>query len=98
MAAGPQAGTDGSDILGWSSLEGDVNHPDFSARTDQQGSREKSLKRMIKDMSQPVWGRWVEVFVRWVGKSPMDVFSPYRKELQANRYMCERIPQFQARW
>jgi hypothetical protein len=64
MAAGPQAGTDGSDIIGWSSLEGDVNDVNFPVGNDKEGSRGQSVKRMIKDMSQPAWGKWVEVFVR----------------------------------
>ena len=64
MAAGPPAGTDGSDIIGWSSLEGDVNDAGFFSETDKEGSRGQMIKRMIKEMSQPTWGRWVELFVR----------------------------------
>lgn len=64
MAAGPQEGTNGSDIIGWSSLEGDVNGIDFTSEDDKGGSRGQMVKRMIKEMSQPTWTRWVELFVR----------------------------------
>lgn len=64
MTAGPVEGSDGTEILGWASLEGDVVDADWSADDDGQGERGDLLKRIIKEMTGPVWGRWVDVFVR----------------------------------
>jgi len=45
-------------------LEGDVVDADWSADDDGQGERGDLLKRIVKEMTGPVWGRWVDVFVR----------------------------------
>jgi hypothetical protein len=64
MVAGPAEGSDGTAILGWTCLEGDVNDADWKSDNDKQGDRGSLLKRIVKEMTQPTWGRWVDVFVR----------------------------------
>jgi hypothetical protein len=49
---------------GWSSLEGEIVDTDWNGEDDKDGERGQMLKRMIKDMEQPVWERWVDLFVR----------------------------------
>lgn len=59
-------GTDGSSLhdLGWKSLEGNVVDADWNAEDDSQGVRGQMLKRMTRELRQPHWGQWVDVFLR----------------------------------
>lgn len=56
----------GEEILGYKSLEGDVDEEGWSEGDDGRGERGKLLRRKVGEMRSPQWGRWVDVYVRYV--------------------------------
>lgn len=53
-----------NEFLGYICLEG--NPAEFTERKGEpeEGERKKALTAQIKDLKQPVWERWVDVYVR----------------------------------
>ncbi|KAJ9118348.1 hypothetical protein QFC22_004264 [Naganishia vaughanmartiniae] len=53
-----------NEFLGYVCLEGDPAEFTESRGQAEQGERKSALMVQIKDIKQPVWERWVDVYVR----------------------------------
>ncbi|KAJ9099959.1 hypothetical protein QFC21_003967 [Naganishia friedmannii] len=80
-----------NEFLGYVCLEGDPAEFTESKGQTEQGERKKALMVQIKDIRQPVWERWVDVYVSFREGDSYPEPTPQHPSLDDDEYEDEDI-------